>query len=801
MRRRLPVAPAATLAALALLAACEAGEPAPRVPDPFERLAAPQATAPSVPEVATPLTPQVAGGAALPGARAVPLPTRSTGPRIETGIFPGTGEFVGPGGTARPALPRSLATRTPGGDVELSFVGADVREVARVILADILDLPFAVDPAVAGSLTLETNAPIPRSAVLPVFEAALRLSNLAVTVRDGLYVVTPSPTAARGGLVGRGQPGYGTEVLAPRYVGVAQLRRLLEPMVRDGQLNQIEPSRNLMLVTGTEAERRSVREMVAQFDVDWMRGMSFAIYAARRTNARRLAEDLNLLIGGEGSPVSSLVRIVPLERLNAVLAISPQPRYLRQLQTWAERLDREGGGDERQVFVYRVQNGRASDLSRVLSRAFGASGGGEGPQPGQGGAGAGPGGLFPGGSPFGAGTSPGGRQRGSLVNPLSAPLDQVPLAQVEVPLQNAPDATPFAATPGQPPGAPGATPGQPPISITSDDTNNAIVIVASGRQFDTLRAALVQLDVLPLQVMIEAAVAEVSLNNSLRFGLQWALTSGQNTAVLNQRSLDPAASTTTGSTAAINALRGALLPRVLDATVPVPVFPNFSYIYSAPNITVVLEALDQITDVNVLSAPQLLVLNNQTASLQVGDQVPVQTQSAQSVVSAGAPLVSSLEYRDTGVILRVTPRVNESGLVLLDIAQEVSSVVPAQNSTLAAQLSPTIQQRRLASSVAVQDGQTIALGGLIRDARNRTGGGVPLLSDIPVLGYLFGRTGESIDRTELLVLLTPRVVRSPSDSRAVTEELRARMRDLRPAPTPFPVAPGSRRLLPPAPRP
>lgn len=795
---------AAALLAAALplvpLGACDRGDPVLARAEPLT--ATPSAGAAEAPQ---PLLPPGPAGA---------LPARPAAPRVQSGVFPGTGVLVGPPrpDQSRPAAAaRGGAVVTSGGEVELSFVGADVREVARVVLQDILGLNFAVDPSASSPVTLETSAPIPREAVLPAFEATLRLSNLALSVQNGLYIVTQAPAAARTGIVGRNQPGFGTEVVAPRFVGVAQLRRLIEPVLRDGQVAQVDASRNLMLVTGTEPERRAVREMVAQFDVDWMRGMSFSIYAARRVPARRLAEELTQLLGGEGAAVAGLVRIVPLERLNAVLAISPQERYLRQLQVWADRLDREGQGDERQVFVYRVQNGRAGDLARVLARAFGATGGGADPgQAARGGtAGAGPGGLFQGGGRGLSGSS------SRIANPL-----ETPLAGPELLLQapdpggaggtGAPDAVPFggggAIPPLSPPGlgapapfgggaglAPQLAGGGAP-SITSDETNNALVIVGTPRQYELLQAALRQLDVLPLQVLIEASVAEVTLTNQLRFGLQWALTSGQSTAALNQRQLDPSAAAT-GTGAALNALRGALLPRVADASVPVPSYPNFSYIYSAPNITVVLEALDQITSVNVLSAPQLLVLNNQTASLQVGDQVPVQTQSAQSVITSGAPLVSSIEYRDTGVILRITPRVNESGLVLLDIAQEVSAVVQSQNTTVASTLSPTIQQRRVASSIAVQDGQTVALGGLIRDARSRNRGGIPLLSDIPGLGYLFGRANDGVERTELLVLLTPRVVRNQADAGAVTEELRTRLRSLRPIETPFPRAPGSGRMI------
>jgi general secretion pathway protein D len=219
---------------------------------------------------------------------------------------------------------------------------------------------------------------------------------------------------------------------------------------------------------------------------------------------------------------------------------------------------------------------------------------------------------------------------------------------------------------------------------------------------------------------------------------------------------------------------------VLDLAVPVPTVPGFSFAYSAPNISVVLDALDQITKVNVLSSPQVMVLNNQTAALQVGNQVPVTVGTAQSTLTSGSPIVSQLQYRDTGIILQVTPRVNESGLVLMDIQQEVSSVVNSLTATTSQVQSPTFQQRRLVSTVAVQDGQTIALGGLIRDSTENSRGGIPVLSALPWVGALFGNFANTVQRTELLVLLTPRVVRSPGEAQQATDELRARFRDLRP---------------------
>jgi len=282
-----------------------------------------------------------------------------------------------------------------------------------------------------------------------------------------------------------------------------------------------------------------------------------------------------------------------------------------------------------------------------------------------------------------------------------------------------------------------------------DIRNNAVVVSATPEEYRQIESALRQLDVTPLQVLIEATIAEVTLTDELRYGLQWFFHAGDSNFTFS-----PLAS-------------GAVAP----------IFPGFNYALTSSNAQVILNALTQITDVKVISSPQLMVLNNETARLQVGDQVPIATQEVQSIVDSDAPIVNSIEYRDTGVILNVSPRVNSGGLVVLDIVQEVSDVVPTTTSDLN---SPTIQQRRVKSTVAVQSGESVALGGLIRDSNSKGVTGLPVLSEIPVLGNLFKTTDNTQRRTELLILLTPRVVANRKDAREITEELRSRVRALAP---------------------
>ena len=205
------------------------------------------------------------------------------------------------------------------------------------------------------------------------------------------------------------------------------------------------------------------------------------------------------------------------------------------------------------------------------------------------------------------------------------------------------------------------------------------------------------------------------------------------------------------------------------------VSPGFNAILGTPRADIVLNALKAITNVNVISSPQLLVLDRGVATLQVGDQVPILTAQVQSTTTAGAPVVNSIDYRDTGVILRVAPRVNSNGQIVLDVAQEVSDVTKTTTSGIDA---PTFNRRHIESTVMVQDGETIALGGLIKDNKSFTRNGLPLLSDIPLLGALFRSDDDTSTRTELLILLSPKVVRNAAEARAVTDELRNRLQGL-----------------------
>jgi general secretion pathway protein D len=284
-----------------------------------------------------------------------------------------------------------------------------------------------------------------------------------------------------------------------------------------------------------------------------------------------------------------------------------------------------------------------------------------------------------------------------------------------------------------------------PIRIQADDGNNSLLILSTPEEFQLLQQVVSVLDVAPNQVMLEATIAEVTLNDDLAYGINWFLESGEFNLTFSGDK--------TGSVA--------------------PTFPGFSVLFSGEDGRAALSAVASMTDVKVLSSPSLMVLDNRTATLQVGDQVPIVTQTSASTIDANAPIVNQVEMRDTGVILKVTPRVNEGGRVSLEIEQEVSDVTQTKTSGID---SPTIQQRKIKTSVAVDNGSTIALGGLIRDRVTDGATKIPLLGDIPMVGELFRTNTKRNERTELVVLITPRVVGSASDAEIVTRELREKMR-------------------------
>jgi general secretion pathway protein D len=653
---------------------------------------------------------------------AVAAEAQTTAPGTQ--LFPGSGQFTGNA--------RRAASVDDKGDITLNFVNADVRDVTKAVLGDYLHLNYQIGANVQGTVTIQTSEPLTRDQVIPTLDRALRLNNMALISNDGIYDVVPLAEAQKetGAIKGPGggvSMEYGSEVVPLHYVGAVQMQKLLEPLAPAQGIVHADASRNILIIDGTADQRQTLREDIALFDTDWLAGMSFALYTPTYMDASELARELDQVLGSSDSPLAGVVKLVPIDRLNAVLAISPQKKYLTKLQAWVDRLDKPGQGSDRRIYVYHVQNGRASDLAATLAKA-----------------------LFGGGSS--ASANPGlVHTTPSMPQSLSSTTTTTTMGGTGAQTSSSSTQGGIQSGPQDEFSASGAMQGDrnaPPVNITADETNNALVIYCAPREYATIETALRQLDTQPVQVFLEAVVAEVTLTKDLKYGLQYFYQpNGQNSLTLS------------------NSTTGTPLSQA---------FPGFSYMFSNhSNIQVVLNALENVTHVEVISSPKILVLNNLTATLQVGDQVPVETAQAVSTIDSSAPIVNSIQYEDTGVILKVTPRVNRGGVVMMDISQEVSAV-DASIATPGLD-SPAIEQRKIDSSVAIQDGETIALGGLITDSKTHGDSGIPFVQDIPLLGNLFRNTDNEHDRTELIVLITPHVVDNIQKARAITDELRRKL--------------------------
>lgn len=721
--------------------------------------------------------------------------------------YPGNGPAVPPGPQVpgqppqipgQPGVPASGESESSGmevaptGGIVLNFVNADVRDVAKAVLGDYLHLNYEISASTTGVVTIQTSQPLKKAQVLPALEQALGLAGLALVHSNGIYEILPIIEAHK--QAGTNAParvvntlGYGIEVVHIKYVGAAPLAKLLEPISTSEGAIRVDPARNDLIIEGTQQQRQTLLDDIALFDTDWLAGMHFALFEPKYMDAEELAKELSDLVGGPDSPVAGVVRFVPIDRLNAVLAISPQEKYIDQLRLWVARLDRSGEGNDKKIYVYRVQNGRASDIAATLIKTlFGSSSTEQTTQQTQGGGGqqtqtnmssfgntngnsglgnANSGNTTPSGlggnSNFGNsntntnqnGTNNNGGVTG-LINRPNNPA--VPFQPVTTPIAQQGRAVGRYETVG---GV--SREGISSVNITADETNNALVILATPREYTVIRDALRQLDVAPLQVLLEAAIAEVTLTKNTQFGFQYFYkpnSSPNSTSIF-----------TLTNAATLAAPPGSPLMAAL---------PGFSYLFSNGNsLNAVLSALASETKVTVLSAPEVLVLNNQTAKLQVGDQVPIVTATAVSTIDTNAPEVNSVQYLSTGVILQVTPRVNKGGEVMMDIDQEVAQPTTTTSSTIN---SPTIQQREITSSVSVADGETIALGGLFSNQVSESKNGIPWLQDIPYIGHLFTNTGDAVNRDELMVLITPHVVDSIGKARAVTDELRHKLPEVQP---------------------
>ncbi len=614
-----------------------------------------------------------------------------------------------------------------GKTLQLNFVNAPAQDVARTIINEALGAPLAIAENVTGQITLSAPEPVPAKAALDALEAALAESGLALLRKPSGYILTTLQRAGEASRTVRGNQtpvGFGATILPIDNTSPSAIIRLIEPFTSSRLSLNANDEEGILTLSGPQSDIREAINAIETFDTPFLTDRIFGLFELTYTDPVTIQSEVEAIMASVGGANAQFIDFIPLERLNLLFVAARSDKDFRQARQWIERFDQPSENEERHLRYLHVKNTGATVLAQQLSAALG----------------------FGGGSFSGSGnngditqTATNSRTGNGSTNAIGGNRQGFGSAnnrsqQNNVSSQrtnsNAAGGSSFGGGDG--------------ASIVADELNNALIIRASDLEFQEIETLMEKMDVLAPQVLIEATIAEVTLNDDLRFGIRWFFENAESTAIL--------ADNTAGAVG--------------------PVFPGFSYTFLNNSVEASIDALASITDVTVLSAPSLMVQNNQSANLQVGDEVPIVTQTAQGTIEGNAPIVSNVQLRETGIILEVTPRINAGDVVVIDVSQEVSDVV---NTTSSGIDSPTIQQRRIASTVAVKDSSTVVLGGLIRETYTNNNSGIPLLKDVPLLGHAFKSRDITKNRTELIVFLTPRIIRDDQDNREALHQLRGEM--------------------------
>ena len=685
-----------------------------------------------------------AGVASSDGVSAQPLAEEDRGPRPQ--IRRGSGQVINRSAAAE-APPGIGATS---GSATFNFEGESLHAVVKAILGDMLGQNYVIAPGVQGTVTLSTPKPVSPAAAMNLLEMVLGWNNARLVYSGGRYNVVPADQALAGNVAPSTNPastarGFEVRTVPLRYISATEMEKILKPYARPNAIINVDGARNVISVGGSRAELENYLHTIEIFDVDWLSGMSVGVFPLQSGKATKVVADLEKVFGEQSkSPVAGMFRFMPLEGANAVLVISTQPDYLDDIQQWLERID--GAGGEMQLFTYELKYIKAKELAQRLSEVFGGgrSGGGD--------SGGGSPSLMPGLEPVelqdganGSVANIGGKDSGTGGTgtggggEMSLGSRQSGNGSVTLEIDGA------------------------RVGVAAVEETNALLVRSSPGAWRSIRDVIDKLDVMPMQVHIEAQVAEVELVGDLSYGVQWFLdraTSDNGFGDLNRNTnplVPPNWSTLAASIGGVNG-------------------DGLSWSLIRNNAAALITALDKVTDVRLLQTPSVFVRNNAEATLNVGSRIPIESVTV-NPGSSNDNTYSQVQYLDTGVILKVRPRVSRDGMVFLDIVQEVSSAgAPLRPNSQ----NVTINTRKLKTEAAVQSGETVLLAGLISDSVTRGSTGFPGLSRIPVIGGLFGTQGSKSERRETIILLTPTLVRNPQEARNLTDEYSRRFRAMEP---------------------
>ncbi len=595
------------------------------------------------------------------------------------------------------------------GGFSLDFVNIAISEFASVVFTEMLHKNYVLDNSIKGDVTVQTQGQVNSAQLLTIVESVLASKNAVMIAREGHFDLIPLSKAKKYSLkpelysARNVKPGYRMVIVPVNFVNPEDLKAILESVAPGAGHMKIDKDSRSVVITGTEQEIANVVDAVQIFDVSWLESKSIALLPVKNTKASIIKKEIDKILASQ-NPTHQIV-LETFERFNALLIVARQKKEVDAVRNWLKILDIEVPTADTRLFVYKVQNRKASELADMLNGIFGEGGG----------------------------TSVGSKAN---ANDKTASTKEVVVTNKK--------AAKIAEVSGKK---------SDTLKIVADETNNSIVILAKKSEFQSIKSVIGELDVLPLQVLIEVSIVEVTLSDELSYGVEWFLRhNGINNNLDAESTLD------------VNAGAG------IGAIVP-----GFSFLLSGSGslVQAVFNTLAAESKLNVLSSPSLMALDNHTATIRVGNQQPVQVASARS--TNNDVLTQSIEFKSTGVLLSVTPRVNSGGLVTMELSQEVTDVGGIDDATG----QRSFLQRNINSTVAVQDGRTIVLGGLITENYVESESGIPGAYKWPIIGGLFGKLSKSKVKRELIVLITPKVIFNHENASNITQEYAEKMQLLK----------------------
>jgi general secretion pathway protein D len=618
-----------------------------------------------------------------------------------------------------PSVPETLLKDED--KVVLDYEQVDLRDILQEF-SDVMGIPMLIDSSISDKVTMRTpaNKPLLKKDLWPLLQLLLKDAGIVMEQKGDVYHVKKSQDVLPneiGGLsatLGDSNEPAVLQITPLRFValesGEASIKPLIEP---EGRVLRFDGLNALGIVT-TPDKLDKVNRLLNLIDADPFVHRGMRLYRLKNAKAKEVQAELdNILKAVEGNkPAYS---ILTLERLNAVLVVAPPNRGFVQITQWVDVLDEHNESGGEQIFIYPVRNLKAASLATTLREAF--------------------------------------KQENEDLLP---PADKE--AAPEQPLdetKNAPETKPEEPKPVTPTAHPTAVSAELKINIVADEDTNSLVIKATPRDYQQLLGTIALLDRVPKEVMINVVVAEVELTDTTKFGIDWSFLIGDRNALATNLGSD------TGS------IRSTV-KRGEDGVVISPL--GLSYGHIAGRLTAALNMIATDSNVTLLSRPSLLVKNNQEASINVGSDVPTITTISTSTTTSTTS--NQVQYRQTGIILKVKPHINDDGIINMEVSQEISSVGADRDIAE----SPTFNQRKVETSVVVRDQGVIVLGGLIQTRLNNSKRGIPKLKDVPEVGLLFSNTSLTAERTELVVIIVPQIINPEVNNEEYVQGFNRRMR-------------------------